>query len=114
LSLQAQNTTNKKEDLVSFKIEQTQFVSSLNKTLEPLEESLLSTKKSSQVMYPNGKFKKVKGAMKRKIFNLTDSSGNDSSGEGELIAWLKEKFHITGKKGWKGSNFDGFSKELIS
>jgi hypothetical protein len=39
--------------------------------------------------------------MKRKIFNLTDSSGSDSSSEGEMIAQLKEKFHITGKKSEK-------------
>jgi hypothetical protein len=35
---------NKKEDLDSFKIEQTHFVSSLSKTLESLEELPLSTK----------------------------------------------------------------------
>jgi hypothetical protein len=34
------------------------------------------------VKYPKEKFKKVKEAVKRKIFNLTDSSGSDSSGEG--------------------------------
>jgi predicted adenine nucleotide alpha hydrolase (AANH) superfamily ATPase len=54
--------------LDSFKIEQTHFVSSLNKTLESLEESPLSTKELSQVKYLKEKFKKVKGAMKRKIF----------------------------------------------
>jgi hypothetical protein len=52
----------------------------------------------SQGKYLKEKFKKVKGAVKRKIFNLTNSTGNDSSGEGEMIAQLKEKFHITGKK----------------
>jgi hypothetical protein len=51
----------------------------------------------SQVNYPKEKFKKVKGAMKRKIFNFTDSNGRDSSGEGEMIAQLKEKFNSTGK-----------------
>jgi hypothetical protein len=39
---------NKEEDLDGFKIEQTHFVSSLNKTLESLEESPLSTKELSK------------------------------------------------------------------
>jgi hypothetical protein len=46
------------------------------------------------VKYLNRKFKKDKEAVKRKISNLTDSSGSDSSGEGEMIAQLEEKFHI--------------------
>jgi hypothetical protein len=70
----------------------------LKKTQKSLEESPLSTKKLSQVKYLKEKFKNVKGAMKRKTFNLTDSSDRDSSGEGEMIAQLKENFHITGKK----------------
>jgi hypothetical protein len=41
------------------------------------------------VKYPKGKFKKVKGAMERKILHLTDSSGSSSSGEGEMMAQLK-------------------------
>jgi hypothetical protein len=53
------------------------------------------------VKYLKEKFKKVKGAVKRKIFNSTDSSGSDSSGEDEMIVQLKEKFHITGKKSEK-------------
>jgi hypothetical protein len=69
--------------------------------MESLEESPLSTKKFSQVKYPQEKFKKVKGAIKRKILNLTDFSGNDSSGEGEMIARFQEKFHITGKESEK-------------
>jgi hypothetical protein len=32
------------------------------------------------------KFNKIKEAMKRKIFNLKDSNGRDSAGEGEMIA----------------------------
>jgi hypothetical protein len=44
------------------------------------------------VNYPKGKFKKVKRAVKRKIFNLTDSSGSYSSGEGEMIAQLRKNF----------------------
>jgi hypothetical protein len=39
--------------------------------------------------------------MKRNIFSLTDFSGSNSSGEGEMMAQLKEKFHITRKKGEK-------------
>jgi hypothetical protein len=89
---------NKKEDLDSFKIEQTHFVSSLNKTLESLEELSLSL---SQVKDLIEKSKKVKVAMKIKVFSLTDASGSDSSGEGEMIAQLKEKFYITGKKNEK-------------
>jgi hypothetical protein len=44
------------------------------------------------------KFKKSEGAVKGEKFNLTDSSGSDSSGEGEMIAQLKEKFHVPGKR----------------
>jgi hypothetical protein len=50
----------------------------------------------SKVKYPKENFKK--GAVKRKTFNLTDSSGSNNSGQGEMIAQLKGKFHITGKK----------------
>jgi hypothetical protein len=46
-----------------------------------------------------GKIQENQGAMKRKIFILPDSNGSDSAGEGEMIAQLKGKFHITGKKG---------------
>lgn len=42
--------------------------------------------------YPKEKFKKVSGAMRRKILNLTDSSCGNSSSEGEPTAQLKEKF----------------------
>jgi uncharacterized protein YjbJ (UPF0337 family) len=38
------------------------------------------------------KFKKVKGAVKRKVLNLTDSSGTDSLGEGEMIVKRNENF----------------------
>lgn len=48
--------------------------------------------------YPKDKFKKVKGAVQGKIFNLTDSSDSDNSGEDGMMAQLKEKFHITVKK----------------
>jgi hypothetical protein len=37
--------------------------------------------------------------MKRKIFNPTDFSGSSSSGDNEMVVQLKEKFHITGRKG---------------
>jgi hypothetical protein len=50
------------------------------------------------VKYLKEKLKKVKEAMKGKIFKLTYSSGSKSSGEGKIIAQLKEKFHITGTK----------------
>jgi uncharacterized protein YxjI len=53
------------------------------------------------VKQPKEKFKKIKGAMKRDTFSLTDSSGMDSSDEGKVIAQLKEKFHIAGKMGKK-------------
>jgi hypothetical protein len=46
--------------------------------------------------YLKAKFKKVKEVVERKIFNLTDCSGSDSLGEGEMIAKLNEIFHITG------------------
>jgi hypothetical protein len=51
--------------------------------------------------YPKEKLKKVKVAVKRKMFNLTDSCGSDSSGDDKMIAQVKEKFHITGKKSEK-------------
>jgi hypothetical protein len=51
----------------------------------------------------NEKSKKVKGATKRKIFNLTDSSESNSSGEGEIIAQLKEKV---------GANFANMRRSL--
>jgi hypothetical protein len=70
----------------------------LNTTLESIEESPLSTKKLSQANYLKEEFTEVKGEVKRKIFNSRDSSGSNISGEGEMIAQLKEKFHITGKK----------------
>jgi hypothetical protein len=57
---------NKKEGLDSFKIEQTHFVSSLDKTLESLEESPLLTKMLSQVKYPQERLKKVKACKKKK------------------------------------------------
>jgi hypothetical protein len=62
-----------------------------------MEESTPSTKTLSQVKYLKQNFKKVKRAVKREISNLTDSSCNDSSSEGEMIAQLKEKFHLTEK-----------------
>jgi hypothetical protein len=52
----------------------------------------------SQKKYPKEIFKKAKGAMKRKLINLTNSSSSNSSGEGEKMAQLKKKFYITGKK----------------
>jgi hypothetical protein len=58
---------NIKEDLDSFKIEQTHFISSLNKTLESLEESPLSTKKLSEVKYPKEKLKKSMDHEKKNI-----------------------------------------------
>jgi hypothetical protein len=39
------------------------------------------------------KFKKINGAVKRKIFNLTDPSGRNRSCEGEMTAQLEENFH---------------------
>jgi hypothetical protein len=44
--------------------------------------------------------RKSKEPWKKKI-NLTDSSGGNSSDEGEMIAQLKETFHIIGKKSEK-------------
>jgi hypothetical protein len=55
--------------LGNFKIVLTHPVSSLNKTPKSSEESPLSTKKLSQMKYPKEELKKVKGVMKRKIFN---------------------------------------------
>jgi hypothetical protein len=49
------------------------------------------------VNYPNERLK-FKGAIIRKIFNVTDSSSSNSSHEDKMIAQLKEKFHITGRK----------------
>jgi hypothetical protein len=40
----------------------------------------------SEVKYLKEKFKQVKRSMTRKIFSVTDSSGSDSSGEGEMTA----------------------------
>jgi hypothetical protein len=56
---------NGKEGLNSFKIDQTHHVSSLNKSLCSLEESLFSNKMLSQVKYPTEKITKIKGAVKR-------------------------------------------------
>jgi uncharacterized protein YjbJ (UPF0337 family) len=60
------------------------------------------------------KIKKVKGAVKRKIFNLTDFSGSDSSGKGEMTVQLNEKFHTNRKKrvksgisGSRGGEYEG-------
>jgi hypothetical protein len=50
------------------------------------------------VKYPQEKFKKIKGAMKITVLNLTDSSGISRSGESEMIAQLKEKFRIARKE----------------
>jgi hypothetical protein len=74
--------------LDSYKNEQTHFVSSLKKALESLEEL-------THVKYPKENFRKVKGAMKRKIFSLTDYSCSNISGGVEMIAQLKETFHMT-------------------
>jgi hypothetical protein len=84
----------------------------LNKTLKSLEKLPLCTKKFSQAKYLNEKFKEVKEAVKRKIFNLTHSSGSGSgsSGEGEMIAQISHNR----KKERKGSHFDSSSKELVS
>jgi hypothetical protein len=57
------------------------------------ESPPLSTIKLSEVMYAEENFKRINGAMKRKIFNLTDSSGSNRSCEGEMTAQLKENFH---------------------
>jgi hypothetical protein len=43
----------------------------------------------------------MKGAMKRKIFTLTDTSGSNSSGVGVVVTHLRETFHITGPKSEK-------------
>lgn len=87
LSLQIQNMTQTRSKTWTVLKLCTHFVSSMKKTLESLEEIPLSTKKLSQVKYK--KIKKVKEAKKRKVFNLTDSSGGDHSGEGEMTAELK-------------------------
>jgi hypothetical protein len=47
------------------------------------------------MMYQRKIFKKIKGARKI-IFSLKDFSDSDSAGEDEMIAQLKEKFHVTG------------------
>jgi hypothetical protein len=65
----------------SIKIEQIHIVSVLNKSLEPLGETPPCTETLLQVKYPREKFKKNKGAIKRKIFNLTDTSSSDNSSE---------------------------------
>jgi hypothetical protein len=38
------------------------------------------------------KFKEIKGAMKRRVFNLAELSGKDNSGEDKMIVKLKKKF----------------------
>jgi hypothetical protein len=88
------------EDLNSLEIEQAHVISSFNKTLGSLEESPPSTKKLSQVKYPKEIFKKIEGAMKRKIFNLRHCSDSDSSGEGEMIA---QRTNLTKQKKRKKS-----------
>jgi hypothetical protein len=50
------------------------------------------------VKHPKETFKKFKGAMKRKIFNLTSLSSSNNSGEDAMIAQLKETFQVTGKR----------------
>lgn len=50
--------------------------------------------------YPKGILHRSNGTMKREISNLTDSS----SGEDEMIAQLKETFHIV-RKGVKRFQF---------
>jgi hypothetical protein len=60
--------------------------------------SPLSTKKLSQVRYWKENFKNIRAIVKRKIFNLRDSSGCGSLGEGKMTEQLKEKFYITGNR----------------
>jgi hypothetical protein len=64
----------------------------LKKSLGILEQLPLSTKKLSQIKYPEEKFMKLKEAVKRKIFSLTVSSGSNSSGEGEMVVQLRKYF----------------------
>jgi hypothetical protein len=101
VSSSSEYDTNKTKDLDSFKIWHIHSASSLKKNLGSLKESPLSTKNLSDVKHPTKESRKIKEVMKRKIINLTDSSGFDSSGNGEMIAQLKEIFHITGKKSEK-------------
>lgn len=61
-----------------------------------------------------GKLKESERSHENKKFNLRDTSGSDSSDEDEMIAQLKEKFHIIGRKGEKCSNFGGSFKDLVS
>jgi hypothetical protein len=56
--------------------------------VESTEETPFQSSELSQVKYSMQKFKK-----ERKIFNLTDSSGSDNSGEGEMTEQSKEKCH---------------------
>lgn len=45
-------------------------------------------------MYAEEKFKKINGAVKRKIFSLTDPGGRNRLCEGEMTAQFKENFHV--------------------
>jgi hypothetical protein len=56
----------------------TQIVSALKRSVGSLEESPLYSKKLSEVKYPKVTLNKIKGAMKKKIFNLTHLSENDN------------------------------------
>jgi hypothetical protein len=45
-----------------------------------------------------GKVQESQRRLKRKIFNLTNSSASNISGKGEMIAQFRKKFHIIGKR----------------
>lgn len=49
-----------------------------------------------------------------KQFYNRDSDSSDRLGEGEVIAQLNEKIHISRKKEWKDSDYDTSSKELVN
>jgi hypothetical protein len=63
------------------------------------------------VKYHKENFKKIKEAMKK--FNIPDSSGSNKTGEGEMIASLKERFYSR-KRELKYYNFYGSSNKLVS
>jgi hypothetical protein len=50
------------------------------------------------VRYLKEKIQESQRSHEKKNIQLTDSSGRDSSSEGEVIAQLKDTFHTVGKR----------------
>lgn len=74
-------------------ISQSDVVQSLNTSLQELGESPVDTKKTKVKKYSKKKIQKISSAIKRKIFDETESSESDSEVSSEtVLSNLKAKF----------------------